>query len=209
MDDERPLRILIVDDHVMVRLGLVTLIADEPGLVVAGQARNGAEACRLFEELLPDLVLLDGNLPDMHGTEVTRCLLSKHPDARIVIISINETPEDIHLALEAGAKGYVPKSHDQDVIVQAVREVGKGNVFLPGDLALRLSGRMLSTTLSHREIEVLGLIAKGKANKEIADGLGLSANTVKTHIVRILGKLNAPDRTRAVTIAIERGLLRL
>lgn len=209
MNSEKPVRILVVDDHVMVRIGLVTLISDEPGLVVAGQARNGVEACRMYDEMKPDLVLLDGNLPDMHGTEVTRRLLSKHPEAKIVIISINETSEDIHLAMEAGAKGYVPKSHDQDVIVRAVREVAGGNVFLPGDLSARLAERGQSMGLSHREIQVLGLIARGKANKEIADELGLSANTVKTHIVRILGKLNAPDRTRAVTIAIERGLLRL
>jgi two-component system NarL family response regulator len=125
------------------------------------------------------------------------------------MISINETDEDIHMALSAGARGYVPKSHDQDVIIRAIRTVVAGGKFLPPELETRLRERNRSVSLSHRELEVLGMIAKGKANKEIADGLKLSNNTVKTHVARILEKLGACDRTRAVTIAIQRGLLRL
>lgn len=203
------IRILVVDDHVMVRIGLGTLLSDEPDFEVVGQARNGLEAVAMFEELRPDLTLIDGMLPDLHGTEVIRRIIALHPRAAFIVMSINETAEDIHLAMNAGARGYVPKSYDQDVIIRAIRGVAAGAIFLPTEIALRLGERNLAVGLSHREIEVLGLIARGKANKEIAGDLKLSGNTVKTHIARILDKLGAPDRTRAVTIAIQRGLLKL
>jgi two-component system, NarL family, response regulator len=203
------IRVLVVDDHVMVRIGLGTLLSDEPDFEVVGQARNGAEAVAMFEELRPDITLIDGVLPDLHGTEVIREIIAHHPRAAFIVMSINETAEDIHLAMNAGARGYVPKSYDQDVIIRAIREVSAGASFLPPEIALRLGERSLSVSLSHREIEVLNLIARGRANKEIAEDLKLSENTVKTHIARILDKLGAPDRTRAVTIAIQRGLLKL
>lgn len=206
---EKRIRILLVDDHVMVRMGLVSLLADEPDFEVVGQARNGVEAEALFADQRPDVTLMDGILPDLHGTEVVRRILERHPSAAMIMISINETAEDVHLAMSAGARGYVPKSYDQDVIIRAIRVVAAGGRFLPPELELRLRERNATVTLSHRELEVLRLIAKGNANKEIADELKLSGNTVKTHIARILDKLEAPDRTRAVTMAIERGLLRL
>lgn len=208
MKEER-IRILLVDDHVMVRMGLVSLLADEPDFEVVGQARNGVEAEARFADQRPDVTLMDGILPDLHGTEVVRRILERHPSAAMIMISINETAEDVHLAMSAGARGYVPKSYDQDVIIRAIRVVAAGGRFLPPELELRLRERNATVTLSHRELEVLRLIAKGNANKEIADELKLSGNTVKTHIARILDKLEAPDRTRAVTVAIERGLLRL
>jgi two-component system NarL family response regulator len=152
---------------------------------------------------------MDGILPDMHGVEVTRRILDQHPAARIILVSINETAEDVHRALEAGACGYVPKSSEKDAIVRAIRAVAAGERFIPPHLARRLAERKLQATLSTREVEVLRLIAQGKANKEIADQLGLSVPTVKTHITHILEKLGAPDRTRAVTMAMERGLLRM
>jgi DNA-binding NarL/FixJ family response regulator len=209
MNNQRPLRILVVDDHVMVRIGLVTLLSDEPDFEVVGQARTGAEAESMYLSLEPDITLMDGVLPDLHGTEVMRRILAKDPDAAIIVISINETEEDIYLAMSAGARGYVPKSFDQDVIIRAIQAVGRGGVFLPPGIAAKLNNRTVSVHLSHREIEVLGLIADGKANKEIAGMLNLSENTVKTHIARILAKLDAPDRTRAVTLAIQRGLIKL
>jgi len=209
MNNRRPLKILVVDDHVMVRIGLVTLLSDEPDFEVVGQARTGAEAESMFLSLAPDVTLMDGVLPDLHGTEVIRRILAQDPHAAIIVISINETEEDIHLAMSAGARGYVPKSFDQDVIIRAIQTVGDGGVFLPPELAARLNNRTLSVHLSHREIEVLGLIADGRANKEIAGMLSLSENTVKTHIARILAKLEAPDRTRAVTMAIQRGLIKI
>jgi DNA-binding NarL/FixJ family response regulator len=203
------IRILVVDDHVMVRIGLATLLSDEPDFEVVGMAGTGAEAEELYHVLKPDVVLMDGVLPDLHGTEVIRRILSQDPQAAFIVISINETAEDVHLAMNAGARGYVPKSFDQDVIIRAIREVGAGGTYLPAEIAERLGARCHLATLSHREIEVLGLIAAGRANKEIAGMLNLSENTVKTHIARILAKLDAPDRTRAVTIALQRGVLKL
>jgi len=203
------IRLLLVDDHVMVRMGLVTLLSDEPDLEVVAQARTGSEAESLFKELRPDVTLMDGILPDTHGTEVIRHILAHHPSAAIIVMSINETAEDIRIAMNAGARGYVPKSHDQQIILQAIRSVATGAIFLPRELELRLAGGNQFVSLSHREIQVLNLIAQGKANKEISSELRLSANTVKTHIARIFAKLEAPDRTRAVTIAIQRGLVKL
>jgi two-component system NarL family response regulator len=203
------IRILVVDDHFMVRIGWIGAFEGVPDLVVAGEARDGAEAIAAFAKIKPDVTLMDGILPDMHGVEVTRRILERHPDARIILVSINETAEDVHRALEAGACGYMPKSCEKDAIVRAIRAVAAGERYLPPHLARKLAERNLHATLSSREVEVLRLIARGKANKEIADELGLSIPTVKTHITHILTKLDAPDRTRAVTIAMERGLLRM
>lgn len=203
------IRILVVDDHFMVRIGWIGAFEEVPDLVVAGEARDGAEALAMFAKIKPDVTLMDGILPDMHGIEVTRSILERHPTARIILVSINETAEDVHRALAAGAYGYMPKSCEKDAIVRAIRAVAAGERYLPPHLARKLAERNLFATLSTRETEVLGLIARGKANKEIADELGLSMPTVKTHIAHILTKLDVPDRTRAVTIAMERGLLRM
>jgi two-component system, NarL family, response regulator len=203
------IRVLIVDDHVMVRMGLASLLSDEPDIEVVGQARDAAEGIALFEALQPTVTLMDGMLPDMHGTAAVRHIVSRQPLARIILVSIHESPEDIHSAMCAGARGYVPKSAEQGLILQAIRSVAAGNRFLPPELARRLADRNASVGLSHRETEILRLVAKGKGNKEIAAELGLSGNTVKSHIAHIFAKLNAPDRTRAVTIAIELGLIRL
>lgn len=203
------IRILVVDDHFMVRLGLIGAFAAEKDLAVVGEARNGGEALALFSTLHPDVTLMDGILPDLHGVEVTRRILEQHPEARIIVVSINETAEDVHRALVAGAWGYVPKSSEKEAIVRAIRAVAAGEHFLPPELARRVAERNARVTLSSREIEVLRLIAQGRANKEIATALALSETTVKTHVAHILFKLDAPDRTRAVTLALERGLLRM
>ncbi|MBI5692092.1 MAG: response regulator transcription factor [Verrucomicrobia bacterium] len=203
------IRILVVDDHFMVRLGLRGAFAAEADLELVGEARNGAEALALFPRLRPDVTLMDGILPDIHGVEVTQRLVAQHPGAHIIVVSINETAEDIHRALEAGAMGYLPKSAEKEQLVRAIRAVAGGERFLPPELARRVAERNLRVTLSARETEVLVLIAHGRANKEIAAVLNLSEATVKTHIAHILAKLDAPDRTRAVTLAIERGLLRM
>jgi DNA-binding NarL/FixJ family response regulator len=203
------IRILVVDDHFMVRLGLIGAFAAERDLVVVGEARNGAEALALFGTLRPDVTLMDGILPDLHGVEVTRRILEQHPEARIIVVSINETAEDVHQALAAGARGYIPKSSEKEAIVRAIRTVAGGGRYLSPELARRVAERNAHVTLSARECEVLALIARGRANKEIAAALALSEATVKTHIAHILTKLDAPDRTRAVTLALERGLLRM
>lgn len=204
----RRIRILIVDDHFMVRLGLIGALAAESDVDVVGEASNGAEAIAAFATLLPDVTLMDGILPDLHGIEVTRRIVATHPAARVIVVSINDTAEDVHRALEAGACGYIPKSCEKDTIVHAIRKVAAGESFLLPSLARKLADRNARVSLSAREAEVLHLIFHGKANKQIAADLGLSESTVKTHIAHILAKLDAPDRTRAVTIALERGLLR-
>lgn len=203
-----PTRLLIVDDHVMIRLGIAALMADEPDIEIVGEACHGAEAITLFERLRPDVTLMDGVLPDIHGVDVIRAILAKNPDARIILFSINESAEDIHRAIEAGAFGYASKSQSQDVIVRAVRAVASGERFLEPDLARRLSARAATNALSQRELEVLRLVAEGRANKQIGAELGLSENTVKTHLARIMGKLDVHDRTSLAMRAVALGLLR-
>lgn len=203
------IRILVVDDHAMIRLGLIGALSSESGMEVVGQARNGREAMELHTRLAPDITLMDGILPDMHGVEATREILTKNPEAKVILISINETAEDVRRALEAGVRGYVPKSCEQDAIVDAIRSVASGKDYLPSQLARRLAERNAIVGLSNREVEVLRLIAKGRTNKEIASELGLSTDTVKTHITHLMRKLGAADRAHAVTLAIEQGFLRI
>jgi DNA-binding NarL/FixJ family response regulator len=203
------IRILVVDDHAMVRLGLIGALSSETGMEIVGQARNGREAIDLHAKLAPDITLMDGILPDMHGVDATREILTKNSLAKVILISINETAEDIRRALEAGVRGYVPKSCEQDTIVEAIRSVASGTDFLPPQLTRRLAERNAVVGLSNREVDVLRLVAKGKANKEIAAELALSGDTVKTHLTHLMRKLGAADRTHAVTLAIEQGFLRL
>lgn len=205
----KPIRILVVDDHFMVRLGLISAISTESDIEVVGEASNGAEAIQSFANLNPDITLMDGILPDVHGVETTRRILEQYPQARIILVSINDTAEDIHRALQAGAWGYIPKSCEKDSIVRAIRAVAAGERFLPPELSRKLSERNLQPLLSTREMEVLHLIARGLANKQIAAELTVGETTVKSHVAHILEKLGAPDRTRAVTLAMERGLLRM
>lgn len=203
------IRILVVDDHFMVRLGLIGAISAEPDIEVVGEASNGVDALACFERLRPDITLMDGMLPDIHGVEVTRRILEFAPAARVILVSINETAEDIHRAMQAGAWGYIPKSAEKNAIVQAIRAVSGGERFLSPEFARRLAERELQPLLSSRETDVLRLIARGMANKQIAGELILGEATVKSHVRHILDKLGVPDRTRAVTLAIERGLLRM
>jgi DNA-binding NarL/FixJ family response regulator len=204
-----PIRILVVDDHFMVRLGLIGAISTEKDINVVGEASNGAEALAMHAQLKPDVTLMDGILPDIHGVEITRKILAVSPDARIIFVSINDTAEDVHRALQAGAWGYIPKSCEKNAIVQAIRAVAAGDRYLPLDLSRKLAERNHQPLLSSRETEVLHLIARGLANKQIAAELAVGETTVKSHVAHILEKLSAPDRTRAVTLAIERGLLRI
>ena len=204
-----PIRILIVDDHFMVRVGLTNSLTQEADFEVVGAARNGAEALAMFAQLRPDVTLMDGVLTDIHGVEVTRQIIAAHPAARIILVSMNDTTEDVHRAMEAGACGYLPKSSQEDELVKAIRSVAAGETFMPDYLASKLAERKLYKTLSDRELDVLRLIAQGKANKEIAEALGVGDGTVKTHIKHLLAKLGAPDRTRAVTRALEQGVFRI
>ena len=193
----------------MVRVGLAGAISEDGDMRVVGQARDGQGAFEMFEELSPDVTLMDGMLPDLHGVEVTRRLVAAHPEARILLVSINETVEDIHRAMEAGAWGYLPKSSEQSELLQAIRVIASGQRYLREDLARKLALRRLTNPLSDREIQVLTLVAKGRTNKEIASAMVQTEGTVKSYLKQIFAKLDAPDRTRAVTLALEQGVLRL
>lgn len=197
----------MADDHVMIRLGLAALVADLPDIEIIGEARNGKEAVELHAALRPDVTVMDGILPDFHGVEATRRILEQDPDAKVIILSINESAEDIRRAMDAGAIGYVPKSRHQEVLLRAIREVAAGRRFLDPDLE-RLIADRTTTNLSQRELDVLRLIANGLLNKQIAVKLALSENTVKTHIARIMGKLGVHDRTSLAMKAVTLGLLR-
>jgi DNA-binding NarL/FixJ family response regulator len=203
------LRILIVDDHFMIRMGVVSALARERDMEVVGEARTGREAMTLFGKLRPDVTLMDGRLPDIHGVEVTRRIVADHPGARILMVSIDDTAEDIHRALEAGAMGCLAKASEKNDMVAAIRTVAAGERFLSAEFQLKLANRNLVVPLSERELEVLHLVARGKTNKAIAGELGMGDATVKTHLSHALSKLGAQDRTQAVTLAIQRGLLRL
>lgn len=203
-----PTRILVVDDHFMVRHGLSAVLSQQPDFEVVGQASNGGEALEMFTSLQPDVVLMDGVLPDMHGVEVTRRIIAMNADARVIMLSVNDTEEDIHQAMKAGALGYMTKSSDEMETIQGIREVAAGMKYLPTHLANKLTERSIHLSLSERETEVIRLVAEGKTNKEIATCLGLGNSSVKTYLVRIFTKLGATDRTQAVTIAGQRGILR-
>ncbi|MFM2197925.1 MAG: hypothetical protein RLZZ505_1357 [Verrucomicrobiota bacterium] len=205
---KKNIRLLIVDDHVMIRLGLRALMADESDIKIIGEAGTAAEAIQMFDKLKPDVTLMDGILPDLHGVDATRAILEKHPQAKIILISINETAEDIHRAIEAGASGYVPKSQNQDSVVRAIRTVARGLQFLEPELSRRLAARAATNALSQRELDVLRLVAEGMANKQIGSELGLSENTIKTHIARIMVKVGTHDRTSLAMKAVSLGLLR-
>lgn len=201
------IRILIVDDHAMIRLGLVGALSSEPDMEVVGQAKNAREAMELHQKLSPDVTLMDGILPDMHGVEATRAIVQYDSLAKVILISINETAEDVSRALDAGARGYVPKSCEQETIIEAIHTVALGKEFLPAHLVRRLAERKSIIGLSQREVEVMRLIANGLLNKQIAVELALSENTVKTHIARIMSKLGVHDRTSIAMKAVTLGLL--
>jgi len=203
-----PIRILIVDDHFMVRMGLSSSLQQEEDLKVVGEAGSAIEAVSAWTKLQPDITLMDGQLPDRHGVEAIREIIAKAPDARIILLSVDETEEDIHAAMTAGAKSYLPKSVSRQEMLRAIRAVAAGETYLPADVSQRLKERDNRPELTERELDVLRLVTEGHANKQIAAELGLAEITVKVHVSRILEKLGASDRTRATTIAIERGIVK-
>ncbi len=202
-----PIRILLVDDHLLVRLGLVGLLERLNGCRVVAEAARGAEAIEKYETHRPDVTLLDRWLPDMQGEEVARRLRERDPAARILMLSIDEGEEDIHRALEAGASGYLPKSVDGSELLEAIEAVHAGTIYVAKSLRAALERRRQRQELTRRELEVLALLVSGRTNKEIAGELGLSEVTIKVHVGRLLQKLGASDRTQAATVAIARGIV--
>jgi DNA-binding NarL/FixJ family response regulator len=202
-------RILVVDDHFIVRMGLIALINTEPDLEIVGETDDGDQAIALFEKLQPDLVLMDVRMPRQSGTEATRHIRRMTPAARVLMLSAFDGDADIHAALEAGAHGYVLKSATGEDLIPAIRAVAAGKRWIPREVATRLKSRNAYEDLTAREIEVLNQLARGLANKEIADALKISEYTTKDHLKSILAKLRVADRTQAVTAALSRGIIRL
>jgi len=209
MEQPAPIRILSVDDHDLVRKGIAAILSVEPDLELVATASCGAEALQLFRQHLPDVTLMDLRLTDMSGSEVTAAIRQEFPEARIIALTSYDGDQDIYRALEAGVRGYLLKEMVHTEVVKAIRVVHAGKRFIPAEVAQQLTGFFPDVALTPREVEVLGLVARGLGNKEVGDVLGTAPGTVKAHVQNILSKLGAKDRTHAVTIALRRGIIHL
>ncbi|HEX3797770.1 MAG TPA: response regulator transcription factor [Verrucomicrobiae bacterium] len=209
MKNDGKIRILVADDHALIRMGLVSLVNTEPDITVVAEAADGREAVDQFVKFSPDLVLMDLRMPNKNGIEATIEIRKKSATARVLMLSTFDGDEDIHRALQAGAQGYVLKGSTGENLIPALRAVFAGQRWIPKEVATRLASRRSFEELTPREVEVLQELAKGLANKEIADVLNISENTTKGHLKNIIGKLRVADRTEAVTAAIQRGIIHL
>lgn len=208
-NSKQAIRVYIVDDHPVVRLGLRTMLESEGGITVVGMAGSGREAIEGVQVCNPNVVLMDLRMPEMEGTDAIVALRKVRPDVRILVLTNYESDEYITSALQAGARGYLLKNTPQDEIVRAVEAVARNERCVPERIAQRLMDAIERTSLSQREIEVLKLVAKGMTNKEIAQKLYISDKTARNHVVSCLEKLHANDRTEAATTAIARGIIRV
>ncbi len=203
------LRVLLADDHPVVRSGLAGLLAVEPDIEVVGEVADGAAAVRAAGELLPDLVLMDLRMPVLDGAAATARIVAEHPGVRVLVLTTYETDADILRAVEAGATGYLLKDTPREQLVAGVRAAARGESALSPSVASRLVQQMRGEAdrLTARELEVLGRVAQGLSNAAIGRELFIAEATVKTHLLRAFGKLGVDDRTAAVTVAMQRGLL--
>jgi len=204
-----PIRIFSVDDHPLLREGIAALVNSQPDMVVAGEAATGAEALKLFKQLQPDVTLLDLRLPDTSGIDILIAIRTEFPDARIIMLTTFEGDVEIHRALQAGARGYLLKNMPPSELLDVIRQVHAGKKRIPPAIASQLAEHMSDETLTEREVEVLREVAGGNKNREIANKLFISEETVKVHIKHIMEKLGASDRTQAVTIGVRRGIIQL
>jgi two-component system NarL family response regulator len=209
MNPTSPIRILVVDDHFVVREGIRSLIRREPGMVVIAEASNGAEGVRAHQLLNPDVTIVDLRMPVMGGVEATRLIRKESPEARILVLTSFDGDEDIHAAFEAGASGYLLKHSSGDQVIPAVRALMRGEKWIPPEVGEHLAARQRGEVLSTREKEIVRHLALGEANKEIGTAVGISEQTVKSHVKNILAKLHVRDRTEAVTVALRRGIIHL
>jgi DNA-binding NarL/FixJ family response regulator len=204
-----PIRILTADDHHLIRAGVSWFLATEPGFEVVAEATNGEEALEKYREVQPDLVLMDLQMPIMDGLAATRAIVEEFPHARIVVLTTYAGDEDIHRALDAGAMGYLLKDMMAADVVKVVRLVMSGRRGIPPTIAAKLAEHTPRIALTPRETEVISLISSGLTNAQIAERIGRTEETVKVHVKNILRKLDARDRTEAVTVAIRRGFIRI
>lgn len=203
------IRVLVVDDHFATRLGLSMPINNEKDMKVVAEAGTGAKALEMYRQHRPDVVLMDYDLPDMTGVETVRKIRSEFPDAKVLILTIYDGEEDIYRAVTAGARGYLTKSSECEEVLRAIRRIAAGAHFFPPDIAAKVKAREQRDPLTERELEILRLLVRGHSTKEIVDLMKLSMGTIRLHISLILEKLGAFDRTNAVAIAIERGIVRV
>ena len=206
-DDRKPIRILTVDDHPVVRNGIAGLIADQPDIVVVGEASNGREGIQQFRALKPDVTLMDLQMPELGGIDAIIAIHDECPAARIIVLTTYTGDVQVTRALKAGAQGYLLKNLVHTELLEAIRKVYAGKRILSSDVASEIATHAVDDALTPAEILVLRLIADGNANKQIADQLCLSEDTIKSRVKNILSKLGANDRTHAVTIALKRGII--
>lgn len=209
MQHSKPIRILVVDDHFMVRMGLCSSLNVEPDMEVVAEAGSGEAALEAYRKHHPSLVMMDLKLPGMSGTDCTATLVREFPDARVLVLSTYSGEEEIYRAMQAGAQGYVVKSIVREELLRAVREVHHGTQYLDPLVAAQLAERQSHRSLSTREVEVLRLVARGFGNKDIATTLNIAEVTVKLHVSHMLEKLEVKDRTQAATVALRRGIISL
>lgn len=209
MSQSTAIRVLIVDDHAIVRQGLAAMIENEPDMTVVGQAGDGLEAIALYRQLQPDVTLMDLQMPQMSGADATLALCAEFAHARIIILTTYDGDEDIYRALRAGAKGYLLKDAEPDALLSAIQIVHSGQQYIPSEVAAKLVQRMNVPELTDREQEVVRQMALGLNNHDIGAALSITESTVKFHINRILSKLGVSDRTQAVITALKRGLAKL
>lgn len=209
MTSDRTIRILIADDHPIVREGVAAMIERRPDMQVVGEVSNGKEAVAAYAELRPDVTLMDLRMPEMSGTEAIVEIRKKHPGAQIIVLTTYDTDENIFRGLRAGAKAFLLKDAPRERLMDAIRAVASGQSHIPPEIAAKLATRMSSPELTRRETEVLQLIAGGNSNLEIGNMLCISEGTVKSHVNSILSKMGVSDRTQAVTQAVRRGLVDL
>jgi DNA-binding NarL/FixJ family response regulator len=206
-EDRPPIRILIVDDHPVLRAGVAAMLGNQSDVLVIGEAGDGAEALEQFRSLHPDVVVMDLQMPGMNGVEATTAIRAEAPSAKILVLTTYAGDAQAVRALRAGATGYLLKNSLRTQIVDAVRAVHAGKRHIDPDVSEQIALHVADEPLTERELSVLELVAQGHANKQAAAALGLAEETVKAHLKNIFVKLDVNDRTRAVTVAMERGML--